>query len=390
MMIMGTGSAFLIFSTLLNSGLIPGFTADGRRTLHTSEVKFTVGIGDIFIHSRGKVAPPADPYEVLSEHQITWGNDGFRVPAVPADNYDILALGDSYTESANVALPWPDVLAAQTGIPVRNLGFRGYGQVEENHVLRNYGLKGKHLPKVVIIGYFEGNDLNNLVSAGQPGSFVLPDVARLQFEPFNPDNPIWKSETTGSFQYPVTMELNGAQHPIVFLDGYITALNAERATFDQSKNLVLLRESLQETQFLLNAAVDNGNPPCLLFAYFPDKSHIYLPYVVPADRDRMMSTVYQSILAPDDPILLVDEKTPTSTFETVIKRLDNQRDAVKTVVEEMKIPFLDLTPAFQDAAKQGQLLYYAYDTHWNQAGHDLTGKIIADYLISGGTCNIKK
>jgi hypothetical protein len=58
-----------------------------------------------------------------------------------------VALGDSYTEAANVARPWPDVLAERSGLAVRNLGFRGYGPVEELRVLRDYGVKSN--PRLV-------------------------------------------------------------------------------------------------------------------------------------------------------------------------------------------------------------------------------------------------
>jgi hypothetical protein len=98
-------------------------------------------MGDIFVTRPGIIAPPANPYDVLSEHPLVWDADGFRVPVGPSDHYEIIALGDSYTEAANVAQPWPDVLALKSGRAVRNMGFRGYGPVEEARVLKDYGAK---------------------------------------------------------------------------------------------------------------------------------------------------------------------------------------------------------------------------------------------------------
>jgi hypothetical protein len=60
--------------------------------------------------------------------------------------------------------------------------------------------------------------------------------------------------------------------------------------------------------------------------------------------------------------------------------MDNQRDAVQGAVEGSGAFFIDLTPIFEDAAAQSQMTYLEYDTHWNQAGHELAGETVADFL----------
>ncbi|MFN8373969.1 MAG: hypothetical protein U0694_13965 [Anaerolineae bacterium] len=94
----------MLFALLLVGGVLLAFPQprfDPRFQL----VRFTVGIGDMFITRQGQIAPPENPYEVLSEHRLGYDDEGFRIPARSADTYDIVALGDSYTEAANAARP---------------------------------------------------------------------------------------------------------------------------------------------------------------------------------------------------------------------------------------------------------------------------------------------
>jgi hypothetical protein len=375
-----------IFFGALRLGVLPGLTADGRaRSVDMGLIRFTAGLGDLFIHRQGKIAPPPDPYLVLSEHRLAWDSDGFRVPAsaaAPESRFDVVALGDSYTESANVARPWPDVLAAQSGLSVRNLGFRGYGPVEESRVLRDYGVKNQ--PRLVIVGYFEGNDLSEVVSVRWRDPFVLPNIARAKFTPFDPNQAIWKSDHPGPFQYPIRLMLRGGERPMAFLDDYLAWQNADPETYTQSDNLIALETAFREMRDSvkdIQAAPGTGQASCLLVAYFPDKAHIYLPYVAEADRQAVVSTVEtKSLQAPGS--LITGGMIVMSTYEQIMARLGNHRDAVQMVAARLGVPFLDLTPAFQAGAERGEVLYYVYDTHWNQAGHDLAGRTIADYLAT--------
>jgi len=43
-----------------------------------------------------------------------------------------------------------------------------------------------------------------------------------------------------------------------------------------------------------------------------------------------------------------------------------------------------LTPVFQDAAAKGGSYYFYGDTHWNQAGHDLTRHTLQAFLAQHG------
>jgi GDSL-like Lipase/Acylhydrolase family len=360
-------SLFVLEATLR---LFPDLRPDARaRSVDLGTVKFTAGIGDLFIHRAGKIAPPPDPYAVLSEHRLQWDADGFRVPALTAERYPILALGDSYTEAANAALPWPDVLAQAGGQPVRNLGFRGYGPAEEARILKDYGLK--YQPRLIVLGYYEGNDLFDVAISAWEQNFVLPAVLRKDTAAFDPTQKIWESDHPGPFQYPVQIMLNGTAHPMAFFDTYLSRLNAEPAVYADSNNLKLLRAALQAMQA-------SAGDTCFYVAYIPDKAHILLPYVVSADRSRVLTDLQEQVL--DKPGAYITERPNTLTYAALLARLTNQRSVIHAVLTDLGIPFIDLTPAFETAAARGEVMYYTYDTHWNQAGHDLAGRTIAAHL----------
>jgi hypothetical protein len=377
------------FAVILVEGafrLFPSLRPGGRvRSVNMGLIRFTTGMGDIFYARPGAVEPPADPYKVLSEHPLAWDADGFRVPVRPSAHYEIIALGDSYTEAGNVARPWPDVLAAKSGRAVRNMGFRGYGPLEEARILKEYGAKSG--ARIVIVGYFEGNDLNDVISSSDD-PFILPRIARQAIAPYDPNNPIWQSDKSGPFQYPLQVKINDVTQEMAFLDDYLSWLNGEYSDFARSQNLAQLGNVWDD----MAKSVPNT---CLVVAYFPSAPHIYAPYVIPQDRDRLISTLAEMKIAEDGARLGSVKASPSLTFADVIRRLDNQRNAVTALAAKKGLPFIDLVPAFQTAAARGEILYYTYDTHWNQAGHDLAGQFIADYLaknpnMCGNTALISK
>lgn len=85
---------------------------------------------------------------------------GFR-NATDLERADVVLLGDSYTEAAQVPLEvtFGQRLARDRGATVANLGRGAYGPQQELVVLRRHGL-ALH-PRVVIWQLFEGNDLSD-------------------------------------------------------------------------------------------------------------------------------------------------------------------------------------------------------------------------------------
>jgi len=84
-----------------------------------------------------------------------WGYRNRKVPTTAP----IVAIGDSqtYGVAADSQDAWPKQLEDQIGTTVYNMSLGGYGPVQYSYLLENQALKLK--PKVVIAGFYMGNDL---------------------------------------------------------------------------------------------------------------------------------------------------------------------------------------------------------------------------------------
>jgi hypothetical protein len=115
-----------------------------------------------------------------------------------------------------------------------------------------------------------------------------------------------------------------------------------------------------------------------LLVYIPSKEHVYLPYLEDAETLRR---VYADV-----PTLALDEAgylqftTLPATRELTLRYMDDQASLLADFAEDQDVAFLNLTSAFQEEAGTGAELYYPFDTHWNQRGHDLAAQTIASYM----------
>lgn len=335
-----------------------------RTRNRTWEVTYTLTDGDLFYHQAGDVKPPAQN-EILSQHSIYWDEDGFRQPALTAEHYPILALGDSFTEAWMVAQPWTDVLAAELDTPVRNLAYRGYGPLEYRAMMEDFGT-GEH--EWILMGFFEGNDLQNIATSIQgreTGKNVLADLLEEAFDP--PQIEVIENPE-GNYRYPLALYIGSDFYELAFYDFYLWILNGEPETYAESRNL-------RELKTVLEDIAEMSGEACLGFVYLPAKEHIYFPYAEPYGRRWIVENATYTEIGADG--WLSGEPHPEN-FEQMIGRFDNMRTAVAEVVTAVGWEFIDLTPVFQ--AAQNQMLYLTYDTHWNQAGQILAGQTVADYI----------
>lgn len=104
-----------------------------------------------------------DPVLGLRIEPGTAGHDdwGFRNREVP-DDVAVLALGDSntYGVSAPAKWSWPSQLSSQLGEPVYQLALGGFGPLQYEYLLKQYGERLK--PELVVIGFYYGNDLDDV------------------------------------------------------------------------------------------------------------------------------------------------------------------------------------------------------------------------------------
>jgi len=322
--------------------------------------------GDTFRHQPGFVRPPTGNI-VLEDFMRRKDADGFRLPRMTADFYPIIALGDSYTEGGQV--PWVDVLAAALQTPVRNLGWRGLGTLHQVEVMRRYGNPDA---KWVLVGYFEGNDLSNIRSAYEERAQTGRITIDLNSDANTAENTRYEIVTNpdDNYLYPLEHPINGASYELAYISDYIWWLNGSAETFQNSKNLQLLRDALEEIKEMAGAA-------CVGLVYMPSKEHIYFPSADPNGNRRYVLQNSLSLHLDAEGWLRFGELAPID-FDALHANFENQRNAVRDVAQQTGWHFIDLTPAFQENVTHPT--YYVYDSHWNQSGHNLAADTVAQYL----------
>jgi len=295
-------------------------------------------------------------YQIDAQYDGNGFRNDHEITAAP-----VIVLGDSFLEAALV--PQDALLTTQMSrllqSEVANLGQSGYGPQQELIVLRRYGLPLQ--PKVVVWLFFEGND--------------LLDVPR--YDRLMRDWDIYMKETHGFKERSFTRNVLSALT-------YLTAPSRTRGTADTDEarrrscrftgsrseegktiyfayagtplspedltSLATVQKVLLDAQRL---AADNGAH--LLLAFTPTKFRVYRDFCeFPADA-------YGRIWQPND----------------LPARLEEWAAA-------QGIAYLDLTASLQEAAAQGELVYFPDDGHWNATGHEVVAEAVADFIKANG------
>ena len=333
--------------------------------------------GDLYHYMRETIVPlsPELDQVVAHVHMITDAH-GFRNSPPEKATYGIVALGDSFTRASGVASPWPQLLAGHTGIDVLNLADVGFGPQDELQVLQQYGLKKQ--PQWVIMAYFEGNDLYDAGSYEQSNPFILLRFGRYILGQGLDSLQERKSvdaqvKANPAYRYPVTIKINQKELEMVFFSSYIPWLSLSKETIAASQNYRLVKETILQVQELSNTA-----EAYFILVYVPSKSHVYLPYVNDAETVARVFTDVPSLGL--DKAGFIQFTNETTTPELTRQHMDDQARLLANFAAEYNIRYLDLTPAFQKEAGTGVELYYPFDTHWNQLGHDLAAEMINQYM----------
>lgn len=337
--------------------------------IHDDVVVFREGNGDILFWQSEFIAPLESPDEILSVHRLSLDENGFRLPANPSESYSVTVLGDSFTEGANVATPWSDVFAETTGLTTRNLGFRGYGSRHYAWVWQEYGLQEN--PNVVIIGFFGGNDV---YTAGLEIETPYPEPLEERAQDSPPSPVTIHSASDTEIIYPIYLD-NGT--PITFLSTYISWMNTDQDQLLGSVNYATIENSLSEIQ----QSADEDT--CLVFVYFPSKAEVYFPYLNDADYPSILEGQKQVLINSDGTLHIVEDFD--ISVERVLNRYRNTGIVFTELADSLGYHSLNLQPVFDEYASNGEVLYYTYDTHWNQAGQTLAGETIAEFVLDNCT-----
>ena len=332
--------------------------------IYPDTIVFRSGNGDILFWQSEYIAPLENPDEILSVHRLPVDEDGFRLPANPSDEYDVVVLGDSYTEGANVARPWSDVFAEASGLHTRNLGFRGYGIRHHAWVWQEFGIQEN--PDVLIIGFFGGNDVFTAGLDIEP-PFLNPLEERAEDMPLEPvtEHRVTEDEVI----YPIYLS-DGT--PITFLSTYISWMNVAGDQLRGSVNYRVVEENLTQ---ILDSTPDDT---CPVFVYFPSKPEVYFPYLNQTNYPALLEG-QKTVLINSDGTLHIVEDFNISLKQVMEWRL-NTGNVFTELAESLGYETFNLHATFDEHASNGEMLYYTYDTHWNQAGQTLAGETIADFV----------
>ena len=330
--------------------------------------------------------PTVVPDEFLG-HRIeanTGGHDawGFRNARRP-ETADIVCIGDSMTYGVIVPASesWPVILAKLSGESVYNMSLGGYGPIQYLYLLQNLAVKLR--PRIVIVGFYFGNDLLDVYLMGR-------------------SNKHWSKYNVGTANLTQGGELIYPRGPGKFLGGLrdwlsrnsmLYTLVTERSIFDlirdreltaqgaSNSDLIRYRDEKHQVTFnlavrflnlgdprLQNAmqvtgqimsdmqSVAEKNGTRLIIALFPTKERVYGKLIQQAG--------YR-------------EKYPR--LADTLDQEDRARVWMINLLRQLRIETVDLLPA-QEAAVSDHDLYPLADPHPNKYGTGVIAQAIDDYL----------
>jgi hypothetical protein len=151
--------------------------------------------------------------------------------------------------------------------------------------------------------------------------------------------------------------------------------------FAASKNFAVLSAAL-------DTIVQSDAQACHALVYIPTKEQLYYRYIYETERRWVRENGHRLVLDADKVIQIVPAPLTEADEAQFIADLSGQRDAVRGLIAtKPNWHFIDLLPVFEQAVAEGQLLYYPYDSHWNQAGHTLAGTVLAEQLLKITNCS---
>lgn len=323
--------------------------------------------------------------------ELCTDRDGFRAPS-PAGDLDVVALGDSFTQAPQVSTEqaWPGALAARGAIRVGNFGVSGHGPQQYLGILNGFAL-ARH-PKVVVVALFEGNDIQE---AEQFARFEASGLAWNEFQALRRGGRdetraiprIRRSVVTSAVRLagatlleewgltggsagalpgqgfnPVSGEIAGRRLAMSFHPVYL-----ERAAFDASawrrqRGFELTLDALLGAR----EACDRIGAH-LLVMLIPSKESLYLPLFATPPTPGAFRAFLEAARPQRDP----------PDWRDLLEHRRALTELLAATLEDHGIEAVRLAEPFASRAAEGEMLYFASDTHWNPAGHALAAEILS-------------
>ena len=319
---------------------------------------------------------------------------GFCNPSVPKKT-DILTLGDSFTMCADVDFRqgWVSHLSRETGLSVYNLGVGGYGPSQELEIYRRYGETGN--PWGVIAGIY---GINELVDEEQYAQFLDSRMAVKQWAyrragAFYPAHTFailnlwqrWVGEHTLSrFKAfaepekslkPIRTKLSTGQTELTYYPSY--QYHAYNVSTLGPENYPPAQRMIKTLRTLARECAERNQKLAIL--YFPLKQTIHSP--ASQDQEEWLELIRACVPGPSG-----GWRTRDSLIEAGSRVLQADmllESYLGKVCGEMQVPFHSLRPSLKEYVQDhDELVYYRFDTHWNNHGNAAVGHSVADWLAT--------
>ena len=307
---------------------------------------------------------------------------GFR-NQTDLEQYDVVALGDSFTEGSRVSNehPWPVRLAQYSGLSVYNLGMSGYDPLQYRESLKEIGLSLK--PRFVLCMLYEGNDFRSARSDRRrmkPGfskrlksyfkqSPLLTAMDEMLIHTFGPIN------SAGTFRgveildwLPLSIPEGPKAHPYTFAPKQLRDLYLSEEGFSVDRHWLNPRKQLEEMNELCTAS---GARFIVVFA--PTKAHVTMPMMadrLPAEKVRSFMKLRYKYELPE----------PDSFLTQLLANAGAKENVIHQWCRKNTVPFISLTSALRASTRAGLQTYYTYDQHWTPEGHDVTARAVHRFL----------
>lgn len=365
--------------------------------LRTSDNTYTVTIKDV----PGAVRRIPRPMPGFAPLKCTVSMDtrGFR-NTTSLDSYDIVALGDSFTEGFYVSddHPWPVVFSRRSGLSVCNLGMSGTDPLMYLLALKKFGLA--RTPRAVICMLTEISDFKTALDDAGMKRFeaaMADDRIVRNRKDFRTPKPSMASRMKAYYhRSPLKVAFNNlCQHDLarLHLHGEIEGMdilswmplrvpagpNGKYYHFTPNRLLDLYQPA---DAFAASAgwktavyAIHGMQQLCrqsgirLVLAYAPNKIHVILPLVkdrLPADKVKAFAALKSDRTFPDAEHFMT----------TLIRRIEVQETVLSDFCRINAITFVSTTKALREQAARGEQLYFTYDSHWTPPGH----RVVADEI----------
>ena len=332
-----------------------------------------------------------DGYPAM-EFTLTGDKRGFR-NKVDLEQYDVLMLGDSFTEGSDVSDDdiWPAVFAAKSGASVYNLGMSGGNPRTYLATLKKY--LDEISPGTVVCMVYEGNDFRasnfkvkrsrgsvwNRVFKRSPLRRRFKECVIRIFAPLNTKRPVAQGRalSPGHPLYAVScMPLAApaganAKYYAFELKPLLKHL-VTRDKFVHSMGFVKACESLRG----IKKRCDEGGVR-LVVMYAPDKSHVLLPLV----RDTLSPERFHAFMALKEK----DLPEPDALFDMLVPKLRVREAALAEFCREEDLEFVSVTEPLREGIASGIQAYFTYDQHWTPPGHVIVAETLHRYFSSNGS-----